>query len=112
MCLELGFLSGMMRISRGQYADHTDLKVGLQKIGPLLRLFLLEALICLALGFVAAQLAGVILAMTPWAEPVIEVIQIMNINFLFRIGPDDCETAYTFLNKRPGATVFFLYIFM
>lgn len=78
MCLEFGYLSGMMRIARGQYADHTDLKVGLQKIGPLLRLFLLEALICLALGFVAAQLAGVILAMTPWAEPVIEVIQIMN----------------------------------
>ena len=78
MCLEFGYLSGMMRIARGQYADHTDLKVGLQKIGPLLRLLLLEALICLALGFVAAQLAGVILAMTPWAEPVIEVIQIMN----------------------------------
>ena len=78
MCLEFGYLSGMMRIARGQYADHTDLKVGLQKIGPLLRLLLLEVLICLALGFVAAQLAGVILAMTPWAEPVIEVIQIMN----------------------------------
>ena len=74
MCLEFGYLSGMMRIARGQYADHTDLKLGLQKIGPLLRLFLLEALIYLALGFVAAQLAGVILAMTPWAEPMAEIM--------------------------------------
>ena len=34
MCLELGFLHGLMRISRGQYADHTDLKWASGNSGP------------------------------------------------------------------------------
>ena len=60
MCLELGYLSGMMRISRGQYADHTDLKVGFQKFWPLVRLTLLQYLIYLAVGILAVQIASII----------------------------------------------------
>jgi hypothetical protein len=72
-CLELGYLSGIMRIARGQYADHTDLKVGLQKFWPMMRLSILQTLIYLGLGFLAVQLAGFVFAMTPWAEPAMEL---------------------------------------
>ncbi len=78
MCLELGYLSGMMRIARGQYADHTDLKVGLQKFWPLMRLTILQYLIYLALGFFAVQLGTIIFTMTPWAEPAMEMLMAMS----------------------------------
>lgn len=79
MCLELGYLSGMMRISRGQYADHTDLKVGFQKFWPLLRLTLLQGLIYIALGILAVQIAAVIFTMSPWSEPMMNAIMELGI---------------------------------
>ena len=78
MCLELGYLSGIMRIARGQYADHTDLKVGLQKFWPLMRLSVLQYLIYMGLGFMSVQLGGLIFAMTPWAEPVMDLLMSMS----------------------------------
>jgi hypothetical protein len=74
LCLELGYLSGMMRIARGQYADHTDLKVGLQKFWPLMRLCILQSLIYLAVAILAAQVGSMIFAMTAWAEPMAEIL--------------------------------------
>ena len=74
MCLELGYLSGMMRICRGQYADHTDLKVGFRKFFPLLRLSLIQGVIFFAAGILAVQLGAVIFAMTPWSAPLQEAI--------------------------------------
>lgn len=74
MCLNLGFLAGMMRISRGQYADQTDLKTGFRKIWPLFRLSILEALIYFAVAFLAMQLSGLLFMLTPWAEPLMAVL--------------------------------------
>lgn len=74
MCLELGYLAGMMRISRGQYANHTDLKTGFRKFWPLLRLTLLQGFLYLALGILAVQLAALIFSMTPWSEPLMELL--------------------------------------
>lgn len=74
MCLELGYLGAMLRISRGQYADHTDLKVGFQKFWPLLRLTILQGLIFLGVGVLAVQLSSVVFAMTPWAQPVMDAL--------------------------------------
>ena len=78
MCLEFGYFSGMMRITRGQYADHTDLKVGFQKFWPLFRLTLLQYLLYLAVGFLSVQIASIIFFMTPWALPAAEVIQTLS----------------------------------
>lgn len=72
LCLELGYLSGMLRISRGQYADHTDLKTGFQKFWPLMRLTLLQGLIYLAVVILAAQIGALVFSMTPWAEPLLQ----------------------------------------
>lgn len=74
MCLELGYLAGMLRISRGQYADHTDLKTGFQKFWPLLRLTLLQGILYMGLGFLAVQIAALIFSMTPWAEPLMDFL--------------------------------------
>lgn len=79
MCLELGYLSGMMRISRGQYADHTDLKAGFRKFWPMLRLTLLQGLIFLALGILAVQLAAVVFTVSPWSEPMRNAIMSLDI---------------------------------
>lgn len=78
MCLEFGYLSGMLRISRGQYADHTDLKVGFSKFWPLMRLVILQGLLVLLVGLLAAQVGSVLFAMTPWAEPVLEMTMEIN----------------------------------
>lgn len=74
MCLNLGFLAGLMRISRGQYADQTDLKTGFRKIWPLFRLSILEALIYFSVTFLAMQLSGLLFMFTPWAEPLMTVL--------------------------------------
>lgn len=74
MCLDLGFLGGLMRISRGQYADHTDLQTGFKKFWPLVRLALLQMVLYLAIAFLAFQLGGLIFTFTPWAGPLMEVM--------------------------------------
>ena len=74
MCLELGFLNGMLRISRGQYADHTDLKVGFQRFFPLLRMALLQGLIFFALAFFSIQISYVVFLLTPWSDPLMELL--------------------------------------
>lgn len=74
MCLELGYLHAMMRISRGQYADHTDLKVGFQHFWPMLRLTLLQSLVYMGLAVLAFQLSYTIFLLTPWAEPLLEML--------------------------------------
>lgn len=74
LCLDVGFLAGMMRIARGQYADQTDLKTGFRKLWPLVRLSLIQMLLYLAVAFLAFQLGGLIFTFTPWAEPLMDVL--------------------------------------
>lgn len=74
MGLELGYRHAMIRISRRQYADHTDLKVGFRKFFPLLRLMLLQAFAYFAIGMLAYQLSTTIYLFTPWAEEMMELI--------------------------------------
>jgi uncharacterized membrane protein len=74
MCLDLGFLAGLMRISRGQYADHTDLKVGFHKFWALMRFNLLQLLMYFAVSLLAVLPAGLLFLMTPWAMQLIELL--------------------------------------
>lgn len=74
MCLDLGFLAGLMRISRGQYADHTDLKTGFRKFWSLVRLALLQSVLYFAIGFLSLQVGSTIFMFTPWAEPVMDIL--------------------------------------
>lgn len=79
MGLELGYLGGMLRISRGQYADHTDLKISFRKFCALLRLMFIECLLYLAVGILAIQIASIIFSMSPMAEPAAALIQTLDL---------------------------------
>lgn len=75
--LELGYIHAMMRISRKQYADRTDLKVGFQKFFPMLRLTILQCMLYCLLGFLTYQLASTIYMLTPWAGDLIDLLEPM-----------------------------------
>lgn len=74
ICLDLGYLHGLMRICRGQYADHTDLQMGFRKFWPLMRMGLLQGMICFAVIVLAFQLSYAIFMFTPWSDPLLELI--------------------------------------
>lgn len=74
MCLDLGYLSGLMRISRGQYADHTDLKTGFRKFWPLVRLSLIQVALYVAIAILAMQAGTLLFMLTPWADPLMDVL--------------------------------------
>jgi len=85
LCLELGYLHGMMRITRGQYADHTDLKMGFHRFGPLIRMTLLQGGLYLAVGIATFYFSMQMYLLTPWAndlyailEPVVSSTTIMD----------------------------------
>lgn len=72
--LEFGYLYAMLRIARGQYADHTDLKEGFRRFGPVLRLILLQSLLFIAIGLAVFYISMQVFLMTPWGAPVIELL--------------------------------------
>lgn len=74
LCVEFGYLGGMLRIARGQYADHTDLKAGFRRFGPILRLTLLQGFLYFGMGFVSLYLAMNIFLLTPMAGPLVELL--------------------------------------
>lgn len=80
MCLNLGYLSGMMRVSRGQYADHTDLKAGFPLFWPMLRLTILLGIAYFAVIFVAFQVSYFLFMLTPWSQPLMEYLTPLTAN--------------------------------
>ena len=74
MCLDLGYLSAMLRISRRQYASVRSLRLGFDRFWPLLRLTLLTSLIFLAIGTVSTYLSSLIFVMTPLSADFMAVL--------------------------------------
>lgn len=72
--LEFGYLYGMLRIARGQYADHTDLKMGFRQFFPILRLTLLQGMIFGGIAVGVFYLSMQIFILTPWAKPLAELL--------------------------------------
>ncbi|MEE1329181.1 MAG: DUF975 family protein [Oscillospiraceae bacterium] len=68
LALTFGFQSALLRISRGQYADHTDLKTGFQRFWPLIRLHILQLSLYLALCFALVYPCTAVYLMTPFAD--------------------------------------------
>ena len=67
LCLTLGFQAALLRIARGQYADHTDLKTGFQRFWPLLRMSLLQFALYCALCFVLMYPCMILFALSPFS---------------------------------------------
>lgn len=72
--LEFGYLHGTLRMARGQYADHTDLKTGFRRLFPVLRLNILMGFRFLALGMVSFYTAILVFLYTPWSDPLVELL--------------------------------------
>lgn len=74
MCLEFGYLHAILRMSRGQYADHTDLKVGFRRFGAICRLTLWQYFMLFGIVMALFYFSMQIYLVTPWAEPLIELL--------------------------------------
>ena len=74
LCLEFGYLHAILRLSRGQYADHTDLKVGFRRFGAIARLTLWQYFLIFGICMILFYLSMQIFLLTPWADPLLELL--------------------------------------
>lgn len=65
MCLDLGYIAAMLRISRGQYTSPQTLRLGFDRFWPLLKLSVLQGLIFLGIGIVCIYLSMMLFLLTP-----------------------------------------------
>ena len=74
LCLELGFLAAMLRVSRRQYISENTLKLGFDRFWVLLRWTLIQSGIFMALGLAAFWISLNLYMITPLSRPVMEII--------------------------------------
>ena len=74
LCLEFGYLHATLRISRGQYADHTDLKVGFHRFGAIIRLTMWQYFLIFSVTMMLFYLSMQIFILTPWADPLLDLL--------------------------------------
>ena len=72
---EVGFLFCAMSMARGRQAAPADFTQGFRRFGVFLRLFLLQLGVYLLVGMLAIQVASAIFMVTPFAEPILQIIQ-------------------------------------
>lgn len=72
---EAGFVRCAMGIARGEEVTPSNFTDGFRRIGPLLRLWLLQGLILFAVLFVAIQLSSILISFTPFAQPMLEFME-------------------------------------
>ncbi|MBQ3252138.1 MAG: DUF975 family protein [Oscillospiraceae bacterium] len=72
---ELGFLAAVMDYARQQPTTPKGLLRGFQRIGPLLRLMLLQGLIYGLILFAAMQLASTVVMLTPFGGGLLQLMQ-------------------------------------
>ena len=75
MCLQIGYIAAMMRISRRQYASCHTLKLGFDRFWLLLRTTLLQVCIYMAACMACFWLAAQIFLMTPMADTAAQIME-------------------------------------
>lgn len=73
LCLELGYLNAMLRISREQYASVNSLRMGFNRFWTLLRCSLLQGLIYFGIMILSSYLAIQIFLITPLSREITEL---------------------------------------
>lgn len=74
MCLELGYLSTMLRIARGQYASPNGMRLGFDRFWVLLRCTLLKGLIFGGVAMASLYVAMMIYMMTPLSNSAVDIL--------------------------------------
>ena len=75
MCLSFGYMGGMVRISRGQYASPNALRTGFERFWPLLRLTFFKGLIVLGFSMGAFYLATILFTLSPFSDRLIQALE-------------------------------------
>ena len=75
MCLGFGYMGGMVRISRGQYASPNALRTGFERFWPLLRLTFFKGLIVLGFSMGAFYLATILFTLSPFSDRLIQALE-------------------------------------
>lgn len=75
MCLEVGFLAAMLRISRQQYVSEHTLKLGFDRFWVLLRASLFRGGIYMMAGMASFWLAMQIYLVTPLSRPILSYLE-------------------------------------
>lgn len=74
MCVELGFLSAMLRTARGQYTSPNAFRLGFDRFWVLLRYRILETMLFMGMSFGCIYLGVTIFLLTPLADPATELL--------------------------------------
>lgn len=74
LCVDLGYISTMLRIARGQYASPNGLRLGFDRFWVLLRVSLITSLIYIGAGFGAVYLALSLFMMLPLSNGTMEIL--------------------------------------
>lgn len=74
MCLEVGYLSTMLRIARGQYASPQGLRLGFDRFWVLLRWNVIKVLLLTSVVFVSMYLGVLVFMMTPFSNRAVEIL--------------------------------------
>lgn len=77
MCLDLGYLSTMLRVARGQYASPNGLRLGFDRFWVLLRCNLLRGLIYFGIGMASVYAAVMLYLISPFASSAVELLMPM-----------------------------------
>lgn len=75
VCLDVGYLSAMLRVARGQYASPNGLRLGFDRFWSVLRCTLSTTLIYVGAGFGAIYLSTILFTLTPLYRPVAEILE-------------------------------------
>lgn len=107
LCLDLGFVAAMLRISRGQYVSAQTLRLGFDRFWVLLRSTLLQAAMYLGVCLPIGYLALAIYMMTPWSDSLVDGVMA-----LMRESAAISDAAYDQLLSAMEPCMIFCGIFM
>lgn len=74
LCLDLGFVAAMLRVSRGQFLSPNTLRLGFARFWVLLRATALQAVMYILVGVPAAYLALSVYMLTPWGDSLVDAL--------------------------------------
>lgn len=74
MCLDVGYIAAMLRISRGQYTSPKTLRAGFERFWVLLRYTLLQSFLFMGVMFVSAYIGVQIFLLTPLSQKTMDIL--------------------------------------
>lgn len=74
MCAGFGYMGGMLRVARGQYASRNALRTGFERFWPLLRLKLLLGAMMLGFTLGASYLTSFLFLLSPFSKGFMDAI--------------------------------------